>query len=76
MTQQLASPVRDKNYDLITVLQLALRSVWKAETYAGDAEREGDSELAEWFHRIQDLNRTIADQGKQMLLRRLQEEGG
>jgi rubrerythrin len=77
MTQKPASPVKDKNYDLITVLQVALRSVWKTETYAGDAEREGDSELADWFRRIQDFNRTIADQGKQMLRRRLQgEESG
>jgi hypothetical protein len=70
------SPVKDKNYDLITVLQVALRSVWKTETYARDAERDGDSELAAWFRRIQDFNRTAADEGKRMLLRRLEEEGG
>jgi hypothetical protein len=75
MTQEPASPVKDRNYDLITVLQVALRSVWKTETYARDAEREGHSELADWFRRIQEINRTTADQGERMLLQQLQDGG-
>jgi hypothetical protein len=75
MTQKPASPVKDKNYDLITVLQALLRSVWKTETYASDAEREGDKELAEWFRKIQDDARAAANQGKQLLLQRLPDEG-
>jgi hypothetical protein len=76
MTQEPASPVKDKNYDLITVLQVLLRSVWKIETYAKDAEEEGDTDLARWFRKIQDYERAAAVQGKEMLLRRLREEGG
>jgi hypothetical protein len=76
MTQEPASPVKDKNYDLITVLQVLLHSVWKIETYAKDAEEEGDPELALWFRKIQDFDRATAAQGKQMLVRRLQAEGG
>jgi hypothetical protein len=74
MAQEPASPVKDKNYDLITVLQVLLHSVWKIETYAKDAEEEGDPELAQWFRKIQDYDRKAAAEGKQMLLRRLQEE--
>jgi hypothetical protein len=47
MSQAPESPVKDKNYDLITVVQVALHTVWKLETYAKDAEEEGDGELAE-----------------------------
>jgi hypothetical protein len=36
--QEPSIPVNDKNYDLITVLQVLLRSVWKIETYAKDAD--------------------------------------
>jgi hypothetical protein len=74
MTQEPASPVKDKNYDLITVQQVLLRSIWKIETYAKDAEEEGDTELARWFRKIQDFDRAVAAEGKQLLLRRLQEE--
>jgi hypothetical protein len=74
MTQEPASPVKDKNYDLITVLQVLLRSVWKIETYARDAEEEGDAELAQWFRAIQDHDRAAAAAGKNLLQRRLQEE--
>jgi hypothetical protein len=74
MPQQPASPVKDKNYDLITVLHVQLRSVWKTEKYAEDAERDGDSELAGWFRAVQEKDRTAAGEGKLMLLRRLQEE--
>lgn len=68
--------VKDKNYDLISVLQASLHYVWQMETYAQDAEREGDSELAHWFRAIQRNNQKAADQGKEMLIRRLQAEGG
>jgi hypothetical protein len=74
MSQEPASPVKDKNYDLITVQQVLLRSVWKIETYAKDAEEEGDTELARWFRKIQDHDRAAAAEGNQLLLRRLQEE--
>jgi rubrerythrin len=52
-----------------------LRGVWKIETYAKDAEEEGDTELAQWFRKVQDFDRAAAAEGKQLLLRRLQKEG-
>jgi hypothetical protein len=41
------------------------------EEYAQDAERDGDSELAEFFRRAQGESRKGAEQGKQMLASRL-----
>lgn len=76
MTAAPATAVKDKNYDLISVLQASLHYVWQMETYAKDAEREGDEELARWFRMIQQNNQKAADQGKEMLTRRLQTEQG
>jgi hypothetical protein len=41
------------------------------ETYIGDAERDGDTELAEFFRRAQDESRRGAEQAKQLLRQRL-----
>jgi hypothetical protein len=65
------SPVKDRNYNLISVLQASLSNIWQMETYIQDAEREGDAELADWFRRIQENNRKAGDQGKELLARRL-----
>lgn len=70
------SPVKDKNYDLIHALQLSLEHIWRMETYIADAEERGDSELATWFRKIQANNRKAGEQGKQMLMARLQRENG
>lgn len=71
MAQEPSSPVKDKNYNLVKVLQESLQNVFQLEDYIADAERDGDSELAEWFRRIQDNNRKAGEQGKQMLQQRL-----
>ncbi|WP_034273551.1 hypothetical protein [Haloechinothrix halophila] len=65
---------KDKNYDLISALHASLHNVWQVETWAKDAEREGDTELAEWFRKIQHNNQKAADQGKELLMRRLRED--
>jgi hypothetical protein len=48
-----------------------LQNVLRLETYAHDAERAGDSELAEFFRRAQGESRKGAEQGKDMLRSRL-----
>jgi hypothetical protein len=68
--------VRDKNYNLITILQLCLEHVWRLEQYAADASNEGDEELAGLFKRMQEHSRKGGEQCKQLLQQRLQEEGG
>ncbi|HEX5542213.1 MAG TPA: hypothetical protein VFX60_11745 [Micromonospora sp.] len=70
------SPVKDKNYDLVTVLHKSLKNIWKMDHYIADAERQGDQELAEWFRKIKDNNMKAGAQGKAMLAKRLQMEEG
>ncbi|MEY7974244.1 hypothetical protein AB8O38_19815 [Saccharomonospora xinjiangensis] len=72
MTAQPQSPVKDKNYNLISVLQASLEYAWQMDTYIADAEREGDSELATWFRKIQHNNLKAGEQGKELLARRLE----
>ena len=43
----------------------------RLETYIQDAEREGDSELAEFFRRAQGASRNGAEQGKNLLKSRI-----
>lgn len=76
MTVTPATAVKDKNYNLISALQASLHYAWQMETYAADAERDGDTELAEWFRKIQHNNQKAGDQGKEMLQSRLKIEGG
>lgn len=76
MAQEPDSPVKDKNYNLVAVLKDSLQHAWQLDTYVQDAEREGDTELADWLRRIQENNKKAGDQGKRMLAQRLQQEGG
>ncbi len=76
MVREISSPVRDKNYDLIHALQMSLQHIWQLETYIADAEDRGDTELATWFRKIQENNRKAGDQGKKLLMERMQRENG
>lgn len=76
MAREPDSPVKDKNFNLVAVLKDSLQHVWQLDTYVQDAEREGDTELADWLRRIQENNKKAGDQGKRMLAQRLQQEGG
>ena len=62
---------KDKDYNIIWFTEQCLSNVLRLETYAQDAERDGDSELADFFRRAQDASRKGAEQGKDMLRKRL-----
>jgi hypothetical protein len=62
---------KDKDYDIIWFTEQCLSNVLRLETYAQDAERDGDSELADFFRRAQDASRKGAEHGKDMLRTRL-----
>jgi hypothetical protein len=62
---------KDKDYDVIWFTEQCLSNVLRLETYIQDAERDGDSELADFFRRAQETSRKGADQGKEMLRKRL-----
>jgi hypothetical protein len=62
---------KDKDYNIIWFTEQCLSNVLRLETYAQDAERDGDSELAEFFRRAQGESRKGAEQGKEMLRKRI-----
>jgi hypothetical protein len=62
---------KDKDYNLIWFVEQCLSNVLRLEVYIQDAEREGDSELAEFFRRAQAESRKGAEQGKERLGQRL-----
>lgn len=62
---------KDKDYDIIWFVEQCLSNALRMETYIQDAERDGDSELADFFRRAQGESRKGAEQGKAMLKSRL-----
>lgn len=62
---------KDKDYNIIWFVEQCLKNVLRLETYIQDAEREGDSELAEFFRRAQGESRKGAEQGKELLRSRM-----
>jgi hypothetical protein len=62
---------KDKDYNIIWFVEQCLNNVLRLETYSQDAERDGDSELADFFRRAQGESRKGAEQGKAMLAKRL-----
>jgi hypothetical protein len=62
---------KDKDYNIIWFTEQCLSNVLRLETYIQDAERDGDSDLAEFFRRAQAESRKGAEQGKELLRSRL-----
>jgi hypothetical protein len=62
---------KDKDYNLIWFTEQCMSNALRLETYVQDAEREGDSELADFFRRAQGESRKGAEQGKEQLRKRL-----
>jgi hypothetical protein len=62
---------KDKDYNIIWFTQACLDNALRLETYVQDAERDGDTELAEFFRRAQGESRKGAEQGKRLLAARL-----
>ncbi len=62
---------QDKDYNLIWFVEACLSNVLRLETYIQDADRDGDSELADFFRRAQGASRKGAEEGKRLLAARL-----
>jgi hypothetical protein len=62
---------KDKDYNLIWFTEQCLSNVLRLEQYAADADRDGDTDLAEFFRRAQGESRKGAEQGKEKLRERL-----
>lgn len=61
----------DKDYNIIWYTEQCLQNVLRLETYIDDAQRAGDSELADFFRKAQSDSRKGAELGKRMLAARL-----
>jgi LPS O-antigen subunit length determinant protein (WzzB/FepE family) len=62
---------KDKDYNLIWFVEQCLSNTLRLQDYIQDAERDGDSDLAEFFKRAQEASRKGAEQGKEQLRKRL-----
>jgi hypothetical protein len=62
---------QDKDYNIIWFTEQCLSNVLRLETYVQDAERAGDQELADFFRRAQGASRKGAEEGKELLKKRL-----
>ena len=62
---------KDKDYNIIWFVEACLSNALRLENYIQDAEREGDQELAGFFRRAQSESRKGAEQGKELLRKRI-----
>ena len=62
---------QDKDYNIIWFTEQCLSNVLRLDQYIEDADRAGDSELADFFRRAQAESRKGAEQGKDLLKQRL-----
>ncbi|GAB3752561.1 hypothetical protein [Microlunatus parietis] len=62
---------KDKTYNIIWFVEACLSNALRLEGYIQDAERDGDTELSEFFRRAQGESRKGAEQGKKLLAARL-----
>ena len=62
---------KDKDYNLVWFTEQCMSNALRLESYIQDAERDGDSELADLFRRAQAESRKGAEQGKEHLRKRL-----
>jgi len=62
---------KNKDYNLIWFTETCLKNALRLEIYIQDAERSGDSQLAELFRKAQADSRKGAEMGKKMLHTRL-----
>jgi hypothetical protein len=66
-----ATGTKDKDYNLLWFAETSLSNALRMEVYSRDAERAGDTELAEFFRRAQGESRKGAEQAKTLLAHRL-----
>lgn len=62
---------KDKIYNLVWFTEQSLSNALRLETYIQDAERDGDTEVAELFRKAQADSRKGGEQGKELLRARL-----
>lgn len=69
MAQQM---LKDKDYDLISVIYNSSQAAEICNQYMKDAEKEGDKDVAQFFNQVRDENISLVQRGKDLLKNRLQ----
>ena len=62
---------KDKTYNVIWFTEQSLSNALRLQQYIEDAERDGDSDLADFFRRAQEHSRKGGQEGKKLLKERL-----
>lgn len=62
---------KDKDYNILWFTEACLSNALRLQGYIQDADRAGDTELADFFRRAQTESRKGAEQGKRLLAARL-----
>ena len=71
-TAEINRNTMNKDYDLISVLYHALQAADTSAQYGEDAQNEGSEEVAEFMKNVEEQNRKIAAQAKELLLKQKQ----
>ena len=58
---------KDKDYNVVWFTEQCLSNALRLEEYIQDAERDGDSDLADFFRRAQAASRKGGEEGKALL---------
>jgi rubrerythrin len=74
MTTKANTGTQDTTYNLLSIIYHALQGAETYEKYINDAEQSGDTELAQYFRDVRDQNVKRAEQGKQLLAARLNQD--
>jgi hypothetical protein len=61
----------DKDYNVIWFTEQSLSNALRLGQYVEDADRAGDTDLADFFRRAQEASRKGGEQGKELLRSRL-----
>ncbi|WP_432420318.1 hypothetical protein [Nocardia neocaledoniensis] len=62
---------KDRDHDLLRFVETCLSNALRMEQFAADADRAGDSEVAEFFRRARHESHKGAERGKVLLRQRL-----
>jgi hypothetical protein len=75
MTTETRMGVKDRTYNLVSMLYHTLKEADTLETYISDAREAGDDELTGFLQELQTTDRDRAQQAKRMLAGRLHKSG-
>ena len=71
MSTEQETGMRDEHYDIVSTLYHSLQGAECCKQYIMDAEKEGDKEVIDFFHEVQEHNRHMAEKAKQLLAKRV-----